>query len=377
MSDPRNAYISELLDYLTKGFKSTFSKTKKYIESKAEESYDKKIERELAKAEQKKEQSLHAFYNHLGLSETATQEEINNAVLNKFREADIHECRFLPLSESQQNDPDFMLSLISARPQLSTYYEFTPSKTLQSNPTYMAKYIKYRYLEKNEYTVSIGLREKELGSFLKYDYYPSMEIALSPEFTETLGAELPSENVLKAVRECIINYRGVYDTYKTQDKKMEQFETLTEALTPEFLIEQAGKFGKDFISIIPQNHPYRLELLEQAINHDGFKSLGTLNVNEFISTIESDGKREQVLNTEIQPLILRAYEKDGFEGLKKFTHETLNPNRNDSYMCHGEIHDWKHYSPTHAKVQNLILYDEDIYPIFAEEYVRTHQNPEA
>ena len=121
-------------------------------------------------------------------------------------------------------------------------------------------------------------------TILKYDYYPSMEIALSPEFTETLGAELPSENVLKAVRECIINYRGVYDTYKTQDKKMEQFETLTEALTPEFLIEQAGKFGKDFISIIPQNHPYRLELLESAISHDGFKSLGTLNVNEFVST---------------------------------------------------------------------------------------------
>ncbi|MBQ8430907.1 MAG: hypothetical protein IJX26_03075, partial [Clostridia bacterium] len=86
-------------------------------------------------------------------------------------------------------------------------------------------------------------------------------------------------------------------------------------------------------------------ILESAIECDGFESLKYLNVDQVLSN---------------KNLIIKACRGEGRAYLAEYIHKTLSPNRETSYMCHGELHEYSHYDERYEEVQKALLNDSEI-----------------
>ena len=374
----RNTAFSEVLNHLAENAVQSFRSIKSYIKDKTRAQEDKKIENAKRKFEQQRANAISKFHKHLNLPENATQEDLDNAVLNVFASTDLAQSKLLPLTNDQLSNADFMLKLYEIKPELISHYDFKPSEELQQDVDFMAKYTKIKFLDRCQSMDKYGIHQN-------FDYFflasiPNADNLFSnPKMIENLSAEMPERNVLSVVKNFI--FRNQYYAFFKKEETIQKYKDLVNGCSFEYLSAEAEKFGKNFISLIPDDNPNIIELMSSAVSCDGFNSLSILPIENYIVTQTDSNEEPQhtntTLNPEVKDLIIKAYEKDGFDNLKTFVLSSLNPHRYETYMCHGEIHDYSYYSLKHSDVQTAILYDPDIYTIFAENFVAKQETPEA
>ena len=113
----------------------------------------------------------------------------------------------------------------------------------------------------------------------------------------------------------------------------------------EVVFEQCRRNGREAIKYLSEDNKNLSKYISAGIEKDGFKSLEYLALEDLI-----DNKN----------LVIKAYAMEGFDELKKFIQQTLNPGQYVTYMCHGEPHSRYQYSEKREMVQEALLNDPEI-----------------
>lgn len=245
-------------------------------------------EKEEKRLKKEKEKRYKKMLKKCGVYKATFQSEINAGILKYV--ADGKDTSVLELTDSQRNDASFMLALYQRKPDLLFTYE--PTEKLIENLEFMHRYTKLVYSQIDmdgrlwgDYGFKNMLTSKEQRSVLS-----------RPAFVEKFMRTFHEENCLEFL------FYDFNPVAKTPDAENSAADVVLK-LSDEVLEQQVKKFGADAIVFVPESHQKHHELWAMAVEKDGFRALETMEFKHINKN---------------KDLVLKACEKEGVDGLKRF-----------------------------------------------------------
>lgn len=267
-----------------------------------------KIDKQKAKI---KQQRIKRFYRLAKVPKNATIEVINSKILQYLQKPKASLFDEVIFTEEQENDVNFMLGVVDA-------------------------------LYKKHYDEGFKKGEKDLEENALWETISNLVLSSNDIIlgnSEFLKKFIKKYNNINIIKLLSFYYHG------------DKFKNILINIPEENICSQAKIFGSDMLYYLPKDLPQFVKAVASGVECDGFKSVELLDISQVVENIE---------------LIINAYHKDGLGCLANYLLNTLNPNRNTVYMCHGEPHDKIAYDEEYAEVQQTLLNDWEIQTIFAK-----------
>lgn len=281
------------------------------------------------------EKLIKKFSKKLGAKSSTSQEDINKMTIEYVKSG--KNIQKLHLSEAQTQDPQFMLELYRANPELTHIGYFDPTGELARNQDFVLEYIKiaYNYNKHGQTDLHVILR-----SFAR--------LVRDVNFVESIIREFPNENIAEILN-AVLSSPDKSKRDAEQEELNMRLSKIYENLSEEGLSNQAKRFGSAILKKLPRTLACYPALVNSGIEHDGFKSLRCLKVDQLLDN---------------KDLIIKAYDKDGYDKLAEFFSVHLSPMRTKKIVQNGQVKEVKVLDERYAKVVASLSQDEDIQNIF-------------
>ncbi len=296
------------------------------------------LEKQIIKNQKRNERLVKKTLKKAKVQKGASLEEIKKSLLTYAKNVkDIYVLRF---DEELMKDPNFILGLCKANSGFISNYRYRVKENFQDNIDFMVDFVKLIYY-RDRY------ENERFNFYCLVDALQDYKIAMSnPEFVVKIAEEFPQTNIVELLNKSLFGYSDYRLMHNGAD--LETYKKCLSGLPLELLCKQAKEFGWKYLELIPKDIPNYYKIVRAGIEKDGFKSLCQLGFSKLLKN---------------KNLIVRAYKKDGIDGLTNFLTKTLSPRRERWCDCdHYFVYD-KKYQDLQDKLKN----DKTIMEIYRNE----------
>ncbi|MGN0961750.1 MAG: hypothetical protein ACI4PF_06120 [Christensenellales bacterium] len=269
-----------------------------------------------------------ALLTKLGLPKDATQEDINNAIV-QYAQKDNSILSSIFLDTAQTSDTEFMMKLY--RCNNFEFFLLYPPKT--DDTEYLIEYLKIRNsLSGDKYPLRFVLENIPNNKFKDVN------------FLQALAEAFPEENILDISYYHIVRF--------STPNLLAEFSKIIAQLPSEVLSSQAKNFGRGFLARLPKNIDGYTQYVSNAIEHDDFNSLSYLSPEELIS-------HKDLISKAVE--ISKKNKTFSSERLNNFFNRTLYPIQQSSCVSNGDYHNYTYFNKQNLIATYNIANDEEFW----------------
>lgn len=303
------------------------------------------------KDQKEKESEIKRTLRKARIPKDATPEQIKSCLINYVAKGKL-DYRKIRFSDELMADPDFLLSIYRANPNMTLHCKFYPKKELQDNVDFMIEYVKIRHTTEMQ---SIHMQDNSNWCQTKLEWIADdyTKAMANPEFITKLAKAFPEQKIIPLIKYCYVKIHAFTLFWKEKEKQdMARYKECLSSLPVEILCEDVRKHGWRVLTEVPNDIANFNKLVSAGIEKDGFGALGYLHITQVVDN---------------KDLVVKAYEKEGIQKLIEYIKDSLSPNRTRYYYCNGEMHNCAQYDQKYEDVQKALIASPEIQEIFRKE----------
>ena len=242
------------------------------------------MNKKTSKYEKEKQKRIKRLFRKARIKKDASRDQIDANTIGYFKKKGVDTK--VSLLDEQCDDPMFLISLYKSAPD--TMWQFPPreeNKKMVLNTFFMAEYIKLKAERESKLCSKDALESVVWSSFRRY-----RDCALNPEFVALIGNKYPEIDIISAVKNAVITH-NYYINKEEEKKQIEEYTTLLNALPKELLEREVRKHGEYILKKLPRSLPGFTDLICVGIEHDGFKSVSLLDVDNILEKTNKSSKK--------------------------------------------------------------------------------------